>query len=297
MKSGLETGAVYEFSLTVTPDMQARLTTDVSEEVVHPRLYATAQMINHMEWAARQHIKPLLESGEEGVGHHIDVRHLAPAPVGGHIRIRAVVTEILDNKVTTDTEAWYDSPQGPVLVGKGRVTQAIIPVNLLHQRAGLPEETLDTMDMPVFLTEPGRQYFGFEMLGAETPFPCTRYDEWMVCRVRMRQPNQPDFDYQGAFLLLYEAGEWLAGLQQLLNGERTEYHSGFLEPFFVLQASRDGEHFLLRLRFDPAAIPGTAQPSTNPSAALTVSFTLSHDQLGVFCHQLQAHIRSFPSSL
>ena len=63
MRDGLKVGEQVELTITVDERMRASLL----GQPVHP-LYGTAAMIEHMEWAARQHILPYLAPGEEGVG-------------------------------------------------------------------------------------------------------------------------------------------------------------------------------------------------------------------------------------
>jgi predicted thioesterase len=124
MKPGLQVGEVYEFTLTVTEEMRAHF----GEVEVHP-LYSTASMITHMEWAARQHILPYLEPGEEGVGYHVDVKHLAPTPIGATVRVRATVMEVQLKRVTSHVEAWNDLTQ----IGDGTFIQGLVPIAKLKE--------------------------------------------------------------------------------------------------------------------------------------------------------------------
>lgn len=131
MKPGLNLGQRYEFSVIVTEAMQARF----GDVLVHP-LYSTASMITHMEWAARQHILPYLEPGEEGVGYHIDVKHLKPTPLGATVRVAATVSELKPNRVSCQVEAWQEAGTKPIsapkLVGQGIITQALVQLADLY---------------------------------------------------------------------------------------------------------------------------------------------------------------------
>ena len=121
----MEIGTVSEVSFTVTPEMRAAF----EGQVVHDVL-STAWMIIWMEWAARKIILPFLEDGEEGVGYHIDVRHLAPAPVGATVTCRAVLTEVRGREVITAVTA-----EGPVeRLGEGTFSQMIISRERFLQR-------------------------------------------------------------------------------------------------------------------------------------------------------------------
>jgi fluoroacetyl-CoA thioesterase len=139
MKPGLKIGAVIEYALQVQPEMEAQF----NGVRVHP-LYSTASMIQHLEWAARQHILPFLETGEEGVGYHIDVKHLQPTPIGQTVILQAVVQEIQERRVICSVKAWQlQEPRDPdssskvlspkVLIGEGTITQALVPVTHLYR--------------------------------------------------------------------------------------------------------------------------------------------------------------------
>ncbi|MBY0404818.1 MAG: thioesterase [Cyanobacteria bacterium] len=139
MKPGLKVGAAIEYALQVQPEMQAQF----NGMLVHP-LYSTASMIQHLEWAARQHILPFLEPGEEGVGYHIDVKHLQPTPIGETVILQAVVQEIQERRVICAVKAWQlqeprdpDSPSEAlthkILIGEGTITQALVPVAHLYR--------------------------------------------------------------------------------------------------------------------------------------------------------------------
>lgn len=128
MKPGLSVGETYAFSLTVSEAMKGTLL----DHPIH-ELYGTAAMIAHMEWAARQHILPYLEEGEEGVGHHINVRHLHPTPVGAEVRITSTVSEVGPRRVKSHVAAWW----GEIRIGAGEVEQALVEKAILYQRAGI----------------------------------------------------------------------------------------------------------------------------------------------------------------
>ena len=129
MKTGLAVGHTYEYSLQVTEAMKARF----GEVEVHD-LYSTASMITHMEWAARQHILPYLEPGEEGVGYHIDVKHLNPTPIGAMVRVKSTVTQIEPKRVISFVEAWNDETK----IGEGTITQALVLITDLKHRLLTP---------------------------------------------------------------------------------------------------------------------------------------------------------------
>ena len=92
-----------------------------ADGVVH-RVYGTAAMVRDMEYAARLVLLDLLEPGEEGVGAEVWCRHLAPVPVGATVELVATAVEQAGRRLVCRVEA----RSGGVLVGEGRVVQAII---------------------------------------------------------------------------------------------------------------------------------------------------------------------------
>ena len=128
MKPGLRIGDVREIVAVVGTQSQATLLGGP----VHP-LYGTAGMIAHMEWAARQHLLPYLEEDEEGVGYHINVRHLAPAPLGATICAQSVVTGLRPHRVISRVVVGW----GEVRVGEGTITQALVSREKLYTRSGV----------------------------------------------------------------------------------------------------------------------------------------------------------------
>jgi fluoroacetyl-CoA thioesterase len=89
--------------------------------VVHS-VYGTAAIVRDMEYAARLVLLDLLEPGEEGVGAEVWCRHLAPVPVGATVELVATAVEQVGRRLVCRVEAH----SGGVLVGEGRVVQAII---------------------------------------------------------------------------------------------------------------------------------------------------------------------------
>ena len=70
-----------------------------------PAVLSTPWLIWFLEHAARAAVLPLLEDGESTVGMEIEVRHLAPTPVGGTVTCRARVVFAERNEVSFQLEA------------------------------------------------------------------------------------------------------------------------------------------------------------------------------------------------
>ncbi|HEY9686182.1 MAG TPA: thioesterase family protein [Coleofasciculaceae cyanobacterium] len=278
MKPGLQIGHQYEYTLQVREDMQAQF----EQTVVHP-LYATASMITHMEWAARQHILPYLEEGEEGVGYHVDVRHLKPTPIGAMVRIRSTVSGIEENKVSSLVEAWNETGK----IGEGMLVQALVPLEKLYidrpeaPPAKVPDETPSPAELVAI---GGESRLTLEILKWEYGgLACTRYDEWLICRANLRTMERSEV-FEGAFLLRYELEEWLSAIGEMIRNRRSAYQSDFLEPVLNvrMEASEPGE-FITLLTF--------ARP------ALSARMEVSQQTLEEFCRQLEAQCAGFPSRL
>jgi len=86
------------------------------------RVLASPWMITFMERAARQLLGDVLPQGYSSVGVHVDVRHLAPSPVGSKVRAMAEVVAIDGYKVDFSVQAWDDYE----LVGAGTHRRAVI---------------------------------------------------------------------------------------------------------------------------------------------------------------------------
>ena len=62
-------------------------------------------MIGLMEKTCRDSVLPLLESGYDTVGTHVNVSHLAAAPLGSRVTFRAEVIGVSDRRVEFRVEA------------------------------------------------------------------------------------------------------------------------------------------------------------------------------------------------
>jgi len=126
MRDGLVPGTAAELRLTVTDAM-----TVVFEELgaTHP-VYATWMMVKHMEEAGRKVILPFLDADEDAVGYAVDVVHLAPTPVGGRIRARAVLERVDGRRIHCRVEAHNEHEK----IGEGRTVQVVVARARLEER-------------------------------------------------------------------------------------------------------------------------------------------------------------------
>ena len=125
MKEGLYVGYKETMTFTVTEEMFAQF----GGEVVHPT-YSTATMVYHMEWVSRKIILPFLEEGEEGMGASVNVKHLAPSPLGTTVRAEAVVTKIKTRSITTSVVLTNEKGK----IGEGEVKQALMPKSYIEEQ-------------------------------------------------------------------------------------------------------------------------------------------------------------------
>ena len=87
MKGTLKPGMSAEQTVTTTPEMGI---THLGPTA--PRMFSTPAMIGLMEGTCVQFLTPYMDVGEQTVGFHIDVKHLAPTKIGDGIHERAVVS-------------------------------------------------------------------------------------------------------------------------------------------------------------------------------------------------------------
>jgi len=106
---------------------------------------ATPWMIAFMEDAAYNLLQQALPEGNTSVGVLVDVRHLAPTPIGGEARVRVEITEVSDSVVRFQVQAWDEREQ----IGKGVHRRAVIDMAHFLKRVaekesndpGLPDQT------------------------------------------------------------------------------------------------------------------------------------------------------------
>jgi predicted thioesterase len=70
-----------------------------------PAVVSTPNLVGFLERTARQTLAPHLEADERSVGMEIDIRHLAPTPVGQTIHCTARVIAVEGTKITFQIEA------------------------------------------------------------------------------------------------------------------------------------------------------------------------------------------------
>ena len=94
MKSTLATGLSLTKSLVVD---ESRCIGFMGKEGM---VYATPRMVSDVEYACRDYLLQHLDAGEDSVGAHVPIDHLAATPLGLEVVVEAKITEIDRRKVT-----------------------------------------------------------------------------------------------------------------------------------------------------------------------------------------------------
>lgn len=114
-------GHTAEVRVRVTLEMVAAL----DGVVVHP-VCSTFWIAYYAEVAARRAIEPFFEEGENAIGAALHLEHIAMAPVGSELLVRAVVERMEGNRVWCRWEAFAAGQR----IAQGEQLQVILP----HER-------------------------------------------------------------------------------------------------------------------------------------------------------------------
>jgi len=113
----LQPGTRNEDRFTVTEQLTAYHVGSGSARVL-----ATPWMIAYMERTAHRLLTCCLPEGYSSVGTLVNVRHLAPTPLGAEVRVVAEVLSLEENRVYFAIRAWDDVE----LIGEGEHERAVI---------------------------------------------------------------------------------------------------------------------------------------------------------------------------
>ena len=91
------------------------------EQAVHD-VCATFTLAREIEWASRLFVLEMLEEGEEGIGTHLNIKHLSPALLGDEVDIIAEYTGVEEREIICK----YEVKVGDRLVAKGTSGQKIL---------------------------------------------------------------------------------------------------------------------------------------------------------------------------
>jgi fluoroacetyl-CoA thioesterase len=125
MKEKVKIGATGEVRFTVGTEHVI----DFADRHMPPVL-ATPWLIKFLEQAGREALKPSLEEGENSVGTEIQMRHLAPTPLGHTVKCVARVIRTDDYLITFQIEASDEME----LIARGVHQRAIIWMDRFARR-------------------------------------------------------------------------------------------------------------------------------------------------------------------
>jgi len=95
-----------------------------------PAVLSTPWLIKWLEQTARETLRPLLEEGEASVGMEVDIRHLAPTPIGATVKCTARVISAEGSTVTFQVEASDEQE----LIARGVHKRAVVSKARFSQR-------------------------------------------------------------------------------------------------------------------------------------------------------------------
>jgi predicted thioesterase len=90
-------------------------------------------MVQHFEMLCLKLLQQHLDSGETSVGYRVDIRHMAPTPIGMQVTLKGKVTEVDGRKVVFDVEAHN---QGGAKIGEGLHERRVIDMSRFAGQGG-----------------------------------------------------------------------------------------------------------------------------------------------------------------
>jgi predicted thioesterase len=118
-------GAKLEDSVVVGNDNAIRFLGEQG-----PRVLSTPQMILGMERTCRNLVLPMLDTGHDTVGTHVNVAHLAAAPMGATVVFSAELLAVNKRRVEFRVTARVSDR----IVGEGTHQRAIVEVREFAER-------------------------------------------------------------------------------------------------------------------------------------------------------------------
>jgi fluoroacetyl-CoA thioesterase len=119
-------GAKGSYTLRVTP---AHLANQFKDAALPP-VFATPMMVTAMENAALNAVRSYLEPGQSAVGIAVNIRHLAPTPVGHRVTAEAEVTKVDGRRIEFKVTARDEVEE----IGNGTHERMVVDLPRLHQR-------------------------------------------------------------------------------------------------------------------------------------------------------------------
>lgn len=121
MKAGFDPGTSDEMTITTTPDMGI---THLGPSI--PSMYSTPSMVGLIEGTCIQLLSRYVEEGEQSVGYHVDVKHLAPTTIGKKVTAKVTLREVNGRRYLFDVEV---TSEDGVKIGEGLHERALINIS------------------------------------------------------------------------------------------------------------------------------------------------------------------------
>src|SRR5688572_32227601 len=119
MKSRPKIGTVGELKFTVAQEHAIDFATDGM-----PAVLSTPKLIGLIERTARESLYPFLENNERTVGTEIEIRHLAPTPLGKNVTI---TTRVIGAE-TKSVDFQFEVRDHQEMIARGLHKRAVITV-------------------------------------------------------------------------------------------------------------------------------------------------------------------------
>ena len=103
------------------------------------KVLATPVMIAFIEITALELMGQSLDEEYTSVGTRLDIRHLAPSPLGRTVQVKTTIEQVDGNKVILQAEVW----DGETLVGSGTHERFVIEVKRFVERVKKLSEAED----------------------------------------------------------------------------------------------------------------------------------------------------------
>lgn len=135
MKDSLAAGVTKTSRFTID---QARTIDFMGDEA---RVYATPELVRDVENCCRDLLLQHLEPGEDSVGTHIELDHIAPTLLDMWVEITATVTELKGRQATIEITARDNLEK----VAHGKHVRFIVDVNVSVERFKRKAEKVDAL--------------------------------------------------------------------------------------------------------------------------------------------------------
>jgi len=124
MKPSMQIGNTATVEFIVSEKMQPRF----DGIIIHP-VCSTWDLAHQFEIASRKALVPHLEDGEEGIGTHLSIDHLAPALLGQKVTITSTVIKIDESTVICSIQGKC----GNSIIATGEQIQRVFPIEVVDR--------------------------------------------------------------------------------------------------------------------------------------------------------------------